>query len=58
MHEQPSHAADVYVVRIGQPEKPWRATYDYPESAFQPDDVDPPRFVSIDLVLKWRLQEL
>ena len=56
MIDVPDDATDCWIIRIGGPEKPFRATYLAATTQFLTQDLDVPLYLPSFLVLKWRAQ--
>jgi hypothetical protein len=58
MHDLPADSANCWIIRIGQPEKPFKAIWNEGNLEFIHEAYADAFAVPLDLVLKWRLQEL
>ena len=54
MQEEPANGDTVWIVRIGGPEKPFRATWDSGSATFTTADLATPITLLGLVVLKWR----
>jgi hypothetical protein len=54
MHEQPDHDTVNWIVRIGSPEKPFRAKWDEPSQVWTTEDLPQPVQIFAMVVAKWR----
>jgi len=54
MHNEPADTDEVWIIRIGNPEKPFRATYQQASQTFETMDLPTTLYVPSLLVSKWR----